>query len=165
MKKITAGSIADRVNRQQFIIWTETGACLAAVGMFITTYMGIIDQYWMSALLILHSVSGALSNPCRQLFLHDMVGQENLLSGVALTSSLRFATQSIGKPLGGLILLTLGAAVGFFVNALAFLPLISHIRSFFSFVWFLPGYPQHFGNCHTSRKCSLRDARKNHGDF
>jgi MFS family permease len=121
---IPAGSIADRVNRQQLIIWTEVGACLAAVGMFITTYTGIIDQYWMSALLILHSISGALSNPCRQVFLHDMVGQENILSGVALTSSLRFATQSIGKPLGGLILLTLGAAFGFFVNALAFLPLI-----------------------------------------
>jgi predicted MFS family arabinose efflux permease len=53
-----------------------------------------------------------------------MVGREHLLSGVAMTSSIRFATMSIGKPVGGFILLTLGAAAGFFVNALAFLPLI-----------------------------------------
>jgi len=121
---IPAGSIAERVNRQQLILWAEIGTCLAAFGMFITTYAGVMNQYWMGGLLILHSVAGALSNPCRQLFLHDMVGREYLLSGVALTSSLRFATQSIGKPIGGLILITLGAATGFLVNGLAYLPLI-----------------------------------------
>jgi MFS family permease len=121
---IPAGSIADRVNRQRLIIWTEVGQCGAALGMFVTTYLGIMDQYWMSAWLIIHSISGALSNPCRQLFLHDMVGREHLLSGVALTSSLRFATQSVGKPIGGLILLTLGATIGFFANAVAYLPLL-----------------------------------------
>ncbi|MFQ5852484.1 MAG: MFS transporter [Candidatus Binatia bacterium] len=121
---IPAGSIADRVNRQRLILWSEIGLLVAALGMFTTTYMGIMDQYWMSALLILHSVAGSISNPSRQLFIHDMVGREHLLSGVALTASLRYATMSIGKPIGGLILLTFGAAFGFFVNALAFLPLI-----------------------------------------
>ncbi len=121
---LPAGSIAERVNRRRLIIWTEVGQCLAALGMFVTTYLGVMDQYWMSALLILHSVAGALSNPCRQLFLHDMVGREHLLSGIALTSSLRFATQSVGKPIGGLILITLGASFGFFVNALAYLPIM-----------------------------------------
>ena len=121
---IPAGSIADRVNRQRLILWSEFGLLAAAMGMFITTYLGIIDQYWMAAMLIIHSVAGSISNPCRQLFVHDMVGREHLLSAVAMTSSLRFATMSIGKPIGGLILLSLGAAFGFFVNALAFLPLI-----------------------------------------
>ncbi|MCZ6561681.1 MAG: MFS transporter [Deltaproteobacteria bacterium] len=121
---IPAGSIADRVNRQRVIFWSEIWLMLAATGMFITTNMDVMSVYWMSALLILHSTAGSISNPCRQLFVHDMVGREHLLSGVALTSSLRFATMSIGKPIGGLILLTLGAAFGFFVNALAFIPLI-----------------------------------------
>ena len=121
---IPAGSIADRVNRQRVIFWSEIWLMLAATGMFITTNMDVMSVYWMSALLILHSTAGSISNPCRQLFVHDMVGREHLLSGVALTSSLRFATMSIGKPIGGLILLTLGAGFGFFVNALAFIPLI-----------------------------------------
>lgn len=121
---IPAGSIADRVNRQRVIFWSEIWLMVAATGMFITTNMDVMSVYWMSALLILHSTAGSISNPCRQLFVHDMVGREHLLSGVALTSSLRFATMSIGKPIGGLILLTLGAGFGFFVNALAFIPLI-----------------------------------------
>lgn len=121
---LPAGSLSERVNRQRLIIWTEVGQCVAALGMFAATYLGVMDQYWMSGLLILHSVSGALSNPCRQLFLHDMVGREYLLSGVALTSSLRFATQSVGKPIGGVILLTLGASFGFLVNAAAYLPIM-----------------------------------------
>jgi MFS family permease len=121
---IPAGSIAERVDRQRLILWTEVGQCVAALGMFATTYLGIMDQYWMSALLILHSVTGALSNPARQLFLHDMVGRELLLSGIALTSSLRFATQSVGKPIGGFVLLAFGASVGFVANALAYLPMI-----------------------------------------
>jgi MFS family permease len=121
---IPAGSIADRVNRQHLIFWSEIWLFVAAAGMFATTYTGTMNVYWMSAFLILHSTAGSLSNPSRQLLVHDMVGREHLLSGVALTSSLRFATMSIGKPIGGIILLTLGAAFGFFVNALAFLPLI-----------------------------------------
>jgi MFS family permease len=121
---LPAGSIAERVNRQRLIIWMEVAQCIAALGMFGATYLGVMNQYWMSGLLILHSVSGSLSNPCRQLFLHDMVGQERLLSGIALTSSLRFATQSVGKPIGGVILLTLGASYGFFANALSYLPMI-----------------------------------------
>lgn len=121
---LPAGSISERVNRQRLIIWTEVGQFIAALGMFATTYLGVMDPYWMSGLLILHSVSGALSNPCRQLFLHDMVGREHLLSGIALTSSLRFATQSVGKPIGGVILLTLGASWGFMANALAYLPIM-----------------------------------------
>jgi MFS family permease len=121
---IPAGSIAERVDRQRLIVWMEVGQCIAALGMFATTYLGIMDQYWMSGLLIVHSVTGALSNPARQLFLHDMVGRELLLSGIALTSSLRFATQSVGKPIGGFILLAFGASAGFFANALAYLPMI-----------------------------------------
>ena len=121
---IPAGSIAERVDRKRLILWMEVGQCIAALGMFALTYLGIMDQYWMSALLILHSVTGALSNPARQLFLHDMVGRELLLSGIALTSSLRFATQSVGKPIGGFILLAFGASAGFFANALAYLPMI-----------------------------------------
>ncbi|HXV83299.1 MAG TPA: MFS transporter [Candidatus Binatia bacterium] len=121
---LPAGSLSERVNRQRLIIWTEVGQCAAALGMFAATYLGVMDQYWMSALLILHSVSGALSNPCRQLFLHDMVGREYLLSGIALTSSIRFATQSVGKPIGGVILLTLGASFGFLANAVAYLPIM-----------------------------------------
>lgn len=121
---LPAGSIADRVNRQRVIFWSEIWLMVAAAGMFLTTNQGVMSVYWMSALLILHSTAGSISNPCRQLFVHDMVGREHLLSGVALTSSLRFATMSIGKPIGGLILLTLGAGFGFFVNALAFIPLI-----------------------------------------
>ncbi len=121
---IPAGSISERFNRQQVILWSEIGACVAALGMFITTYMGIMNQYWMAGLLILHSVAGSISNPSRQVFVHDMVGNKLLLSGVTLTSSIRFATMSVGKPIGGFILLTFGAAFGFFINALAFLPLI-----------------------------------------
>lgn len=126
---IPAGSIAERVDRQKLILWAEIGTCVAAFGMFLTTYYGVMTPYWMGGLLILHSVAGSLSNPCRQLFLHDMVGREYLLSGVALTSSLRFATQSIGKPVGGLILITMGAATGFFINGLAYLPLILVLSS------------------------------------
>lgn len=121
---IPAGTMAERFNRQRIILWGEIGACVAALGMWVISYMGLMDQYWMAGLLIIHSVAGAVSNPSRQVFLHDMVGSELLLSGVTLTSSIRYATMSIGKPIGGLILLTFGAAFGFFINALAFLPMI-----------------------------------------
>lgn len=125
---LPAGMIADRVNRQRFMLWAEVCLATAAFGMFITSYLGIINEYWLAGLLVIHALPGPLANPCRQLFLHDMVGREHLLAGVSLTSSLRHATQSIGKPIGGLILATLGPAFGFLVDALLFVPMIITLR-------------------------------------
>jgi len=125
---LPAGMIADRVNRQRVMFWAEICLAIAAFGMFITTYTGVVNEYWLAALLVIHALPGPLANPCRQLFLFDMVGRENLLAGVSLTSSLRHATQSIGKPIGGLILATVGPALGFLVDSLLFVPMIITLR-------------------------------------
>ncbi len=125
---LPAGMIADRVNRQRVMYWSEIFLAVAAFGMFITTYTGVINQYWLAGLLVIHALPGPLANPCRQLFLHDMVGREHLLAGVSLTSSLRHATQSIGKPVGGLILAMAGPAFGFLIDALLFVPMIITLR-------------------------------------
>lgn len=125
---LPAGMIADRVNRQRVMFWAEICLSTAAFGMFITTYMGIINEYWLAGLLVIHALPGPLANPCRQLFVHDMVGKEHLLAGVSLTSSLRHATQSIGKPIGGLILATVGPAFGFLIDSLLFVPMIITLR-------------------------------------
>ncbi len=125
---LPAGMIADRVNRQRVMFWAEICLATAAFGMFVTTYTGIVNEYWLAAFLVLHALPGPLANPCRQLFLHDMVGRENLLAGVSLTSSLRHATQSVGKPIGGIILATVGPAYGFLANAILFVPMIITLR-------------------------------------
>ncbi len=125
---LPAGMIADRVNRQRVMYWAEICLAAAAFGMLITTYTGVINEYWLAGLLVIHALPGPIANPCRQLFLHDMVGRENLLAGISLTSSLRHATQSIGKPVGGLILATVGPAFGFLVDSLLFVPMIITLR-------------------------------------
>ncbi len=125
---LPAGMIADRVNRQRVMLWAEVFLASAAFGMFLATYTGIINKYWLAALLVVHAIPGPLANPCRQLFLHDMVGRENRMAGVSLTSTLRHATQSIGKPIGGLILATVGPAMGFLIDALLFVPMILALR-------------------------------------
>ncbi len=127
---LPAGMIADRVNRQRVMFWAEICLASAAFGMFLTTYLGVINEYWLAGLLVIHALPGPLANPCRQLFLHDMVGKENLMAGVSLTSSLRHATQSIGKPVGGLILATTGPAIGFLIDSLLFVPMIIALRFF-----------------------------------
>lgn len=50
------------------------------------------------------------------------------MAGVSLTSSLRHATQSIGKPVGGIILATAGPAFGFLIDSLLFVPMIITLR-------------------------------------
>ncbi len=125
---LPAGMIADRVNRQRVMFWSEIFLATAAFGMFITSYTGVINEYWLAGLLVIHALPGPLANPCRQLFLHDMVGREHLMAGISLTTSLRHATQSIGKPIGGVILATVGPAYGFLVDSLLFVPMIITLR-------------------------------------
>ncbi len=45
---ITAGSIAERVNRQRYIFWSEIWLMVAAAGMFLTTNQGVMSVRFFS---------------------------------------------------------------------------------------------------------------------
>ena len=63
-------------------------------------------------------------NPARQTFVFEMVGGDLLPNAVSLNSVLMNSARVIGPAIGGLLILTLGVATCFMVNALSYVAVI-----------------------------------------
>lgn len=119
-----SGVLADRFENRKIILFSEVLYMLSSLGMGIVTVTGVVQAWHIVVLLLLHGLSGAISQPSRQVLIHDMVGKKDLLSGVSLTSSLFPIAQSVGPAMGGILVATLGPGPAFLVNAGTFLPAI-----------------------------------------
>lgn len=119
-----SGVLADRYDNRKIVLFSEVLYVLSSLGMGILTLAGVVQAWHIAALLLLHGLSGALSQPSRQVLIHDMVGKEDLLSGVSLTSTLFQTAQSVGPAIGGVLIAVVGPGLAFLINAGAFLPAI-----------------------------------------
>lgn len=119
-----AGVLADRVDNRKLIMYCESLYLLSALGTGILTVAGLVAPWHVALLLVLHGFSGALSNPSRQVFIHDTVGKDKLFGAVSLTNSLFQCMQFVGPAIGGILIASLGIGNAYLINAMAFVPAI-----------------------------------------
>ena len=121
---ITFGALADRFDCRRII---QVGQALFIVVSFswaILFLTGTLEAWHAVVLLVLHGVAGALWSPASQLYLYDVVGAEDLQSGVRLAATARQLGILFGPAVGGGLLLVFGPATGLLINCLLYLPLI-----------------------------------------
>ena len=121
---ITFGALADRFDCRRII---QVGQALFIVASFAWAILFLTDtlEAWHAVvLLVLHGVAGALWSPASQLYLYDVVGAEDLQSGVRLSATARQLGILFGPAAGGGLLLVFGPATGLLINCLLYLPLI-----------------------------------------
>ena len=119
-----AGVLADRVDNRKLIRLSEFFYLLSAAIMAVLVLTGTVSLPLLFVLLVLHGVGGGISQPSRQVLVHNIVGREALLNAVSLNSSARHCLQIIGPPLAGWALVTIGAGWGYVITAAMFLPLV-----------------------------------------
>jgi MFS family permease len=82
-------------------------------------------QVWhIVVLAFLTGIAGAVDAPARQAIIKDMVGHENITSGVALQSMTFNGARIIGPAAAGLMLAQFGPGWCFFVNGVSFLAVL-----------------------------------------
>ena len=89
MLGITFGALADRFDCRRII---QAGQALFIVASFtwaILFMTNTLEAWHAVVLLVLHGVAGALWSPASQLYLYDIVGAEDLQSGVRLNATAR----------------------------------------------------------------------------
>ena len=115
------GLLADRFAKRRILLVTQTLFILPAAWLFLVseTHTG---QYWMVLLaaLALGSIN-VFDVPCRQAFVIEMVGREDLLNAIALNSTIFNGAAVIGPSLAGLIIGLLGVPLCFLANAVSYL--------------------------------------------
>ena len=117
------GSLADRYDCRKIIIASQAAFITASLAWAVLFLTGTLQTWHAVVLLIVHGLAGALWSPAGQLMIHDIVGHEQLQSGVRLSSTGRSIGILFGPAVGGALLLTLGPAYGLMVNALLYLPM------------------------------------------
>ncbi|HEV2248919.1 MAG TPA: MFS transporter [Candidatus Limnocylindria bacterium] len=124
------GALADRYDNRKVQIVAQLLLMSAAFGVAAATLTGVVTEWWIFGLLLVHGFAGAIGGPAQQTLIHSIVGRDRLLSAVSLNSTARQLSQVIGPAIAGVIYLQLGPGWGFFVNGLTFVPLLVFLTCF-----------------------------------
>jgi MFS family permease len=120
-----AGVIADRVNKRNLLLATQSLAMLQAGVLATLTLTGRVELWHILALSIGLSLVNGFDYPARQALLQEMVGDRNDLgNAIALNSAIFNATRLLGPAIAGVMIVHWGEGVCFLVNAASFLAVI-----------------------------------------
>lgn len=118
---LLGGSIADRFSKRNLLLITTAIAMLQAFTLAWLAWTGRIQLWHIFFLSFVLGASNATETGVREAMTTDLVGVEDLTSGVALTSSAWSLARIIGPVLGGALLATVGEVACFLVNGFTYL--------------------------------------------
>lgn len=119
-----AGVIVERVSRRRMLIMTQTAMMFLALILAILSFSGTL-QLWHIILIALGTgTATALDAPSRLSFFVEMVGKEDLPSGIVLNSMMFNIARIVGPALGGVALTAIGPSWCFLLNGLSFLAVL-----------------------------------------
>ena len=121
---VWAGGGADKYDPRRVIQWGMYVFIFVAVTWGILIYTDTIEIWHAGILLILHGFAGVLWAPAAQLLIHDIVGKDQLHSGVRLMATSRTLGILLGPAIGGGLMLWLGPATAISINAIIYIPLV-----------------------------------------
>lgn len=118
-----SGALADRFDPRRIIQIGMALFMLASLGWGYFFVTDSLEKWHAVILLTIHGIAGVLWNPAAQLFVHDMVGGQQLQSAIRMMSSARMLGFLMGPAIGGGLMLLFGPAMGIFLNVLIYVPL------------------------------------------
>ncbi|MDH3307123.1 MAG: MFS transporter, partial [Acidimicrobiia bacterium] len=122
---LTAGALADLVDRAKLLLVSQIVMGAAAAAMAAITYLGEIGPGLLLALGLLLGVGMAFNLPAWQAMVPDLVPRGMVASAVALNSVSFNVARAVGPALGGLIVATAGPELAFGLNALSYAGVIA----------------------------------------
>jgi MFS family permease len=123
------GIVADRYDRRQILIVTQTALGICAVIFALLISQDIIAYWQIVILALLLGITTAFEMPASQAFVPELVDKEHLPQAIALNSAAFNAARLIGPALAGLAIAAAGTAAAFTANALSFLAVIAVLLS------------------------------------
>ncbi len=118
------GVVADRVNKRRFILLLQALMLVEALALAILTATGLVTAPLVMLLAFAQGTFSAFEIPARQSFLGEMAGRDDLMTAIALNSTVFNVTRVIGPALAGLLIAGVGTAACFFLNAASYLAVL-----------------------------------------
>jgi len=122
------GAIADRFDRRQVLMITQTLAMIQAIIYWLAVWFKVIAFWHIVVLSFFLGIVNTINQTSRQSLVNSLVPREELLNAIGLQSSVFNLTKILGPSAGGIIIAWVGVAGCFFVNAVSFLALIYNLH-------------------------------------
>ena len=122
-----AGVIVERFPRRSIMLCTQTAQMFLAFILAALAFANAVQVWEVVVLSFGLGITNALDTPSRQAFVVEMVGREDLQSGIQLNSILISASRAIGPAAAAIALTTVGPAWCFLINGLSFLAVIASL--------------------------------------
>jgi MFS family permease len=118
------GVVADRMNKRNILIATQTAFMFLAFLLAVLTQMKLITPQEIMFIALLNGVVMAFDAPSRQAVVVELVGKENLFNAIALNSVAFNSSRIIGPALAGVLVAVIGMSGCFYLNGISFLAVI-----------------------------------------
>ncbi len=114
------GLLADRFDKRRLLMVSQALMALPALALLAVTAAGAVAPWMVFALVFIRGTVNAVDNPTRQSFAIEMVGPERVVNAVSLNSVLIHSARLVGPAIAGVLIMAVGVAPCFAINALSF---------------------------------------------
>jgi len=121
---IFAGPLVDRFSKKRLLIITQSILMIQAFILAALIWTGHVRYWHILVLAMIMGFVNTIDMPTRQSFIIEMVGKEDLLSGVALNSAIVNLAKIVGPAISGIAIASLGTASCFFLNGISFIAVL-----------------------------------------
>ncbi|MEO0085177.1 MAG: MFS transporter [candidate division WOR-3 bacterium] len=121
---LPAGVLADRLNKRNIMIVTQSTLAILALLLAVLTWTGTVTVTHILAIGCLAGFVVAVNSPVVQAIIPELVRGRDILNAVALNSIMFNSARIIGPSAAGVVLGALGPGACFGLNSLSFLAII-----------------------------------------
>jgi len=125
---VYAGSLADRIPKIKIFSLTSWFSLLSSLTLAIMLFRGPIHIAYLMIFATLWGTFMAFEMPSRQTLMVELVGKKDLVNAIALNSAMVNSTRVIGPAIGGLLLVSVGAAWCFLLDAMSYFAVLYAIH-------------------------------------
>lgn len=118
------GVLADRLNKRNILILTQTIFMLLAFALGVLTQTKLITPAQIMFIALLNGVVMAFDAPARQSVVVELVGKTHLFNAIALNSVAFNSSRIIGPAIAGILVASIGMSGCFYANAISFLAVL-----------------------------------------
>jgi MFS family permease len=122
---LPAGAVIDRVDKRRLLLWTQVVQMALSAALATLVATGAVRWEHVLAIATGMGIAVAFEMPCRQAFVVEMVGKENLRNAVALNSILFNLALILGPAIAAGLMATVGIWACFAFDALSFVAIIA----------------------------------------
>jgi MFS family permease len=121
------GYAADHFDRRKLLIGTQAVMGLLALGLGLLVVTGLVQLWHVYVFAFLLGCAAAFDSPARQVFVSELVDEQDLPNAVGLNSTSFNSARMIGPAVAGGLIAGVGSGWVFLINAVTFLAVLGSL--------------------------------------